>query len=83
MVTEAEVRKAIRQPVGARSLDGVKLRTRAGMGRCQGGFCSPRIVQILCEELGLYPEQVTKFGGDSQILVGRIDDVQEEVAQDA
>ena len=79
MVTEAEVRQAIRQPVGARSLDGVKLRTRAGMGRCQGGFCTPRIVQILCEELGLSPEQVTKFGGDSQILVGRIDDMREEV----
>ncbi|NLD51612.1 MAG: NAD(P)/FAD-dependent oxidoreductase [Clostridiales bacterium] len=78
MVTEAEVRQAIRQPVGARNLDGVKLRTRAGMGRCQGGFCSPRILHILCEELGLAPEQVTKFGGASQILVGRLQDIAKE-----
>ena len=72
-VTEAEVRQAIRQPVGARTLDGVKRRTRAGMGRCQGGFCSPRVVQILCEELGMRPDEVTKFGGDSWLLAGTLD----------
>ncbi len=71
-VTEAEVRQAIRRPVGARTLDGVKRRTRAGMGRCQGGFCSPRVMQILCEELNLSPTQVTKFGGDSWILSGAL-----------
>ena len=68
-VTEAEIRAAVRSRIGARTLDGVKRRTRAGMGRCQGGFCTPRIITILCEELGLTPEQVTKFGGDSRILV--------------
>ena len=73
-VTEAEVRAAIREPVGAKSLDGIKRRTRAGMGRCQGGFCSPRVVQLLCEELGLRPEQVTKFGGGSRILLGKLED---------
>ena len=70
-VSEAEVRAAIRCRIGARTLDGVKRRTRAGMGRCQGGFCTPRIIAILCEELGLAPEQVTKFGGESYLLEGR------------
>ena len=78
MVTEAEVRMAIREPVGARNIDGVKRRTRAGMGRCQGGFCSPRIVQILCEELGMKPEEVTKFGGDSRLLVGKLNEMKPE-----
>ena len=42
MITEGEILDAIHRPLGARSLDGVKRRTRAGMGRCQAGFCSPR-----------------------------------------
>ena len=67
-VTEAEIRESIRRPVGARDIDGIKRRTRAGMGRCQAGFCTPRTVEILAEELGISPLQVTKFGGDSQIL---------------
>lgn len=70
-VTEAEIRDAIRRPVGARSVSAVKMRTRAGMGRCQGGFCSPRVLEILCEELGLDPLEVTQSGGRSNILVGR------------
>lgn len=70
-VTEAEIRDAIRRPLGARSIAAVKMRTRAGMGRCQGGFCSPRVLQILCEELGLDPLEVTQRGGESQVLVGR------------
>ena len=53
VITEAEIRAAIRRPVGATTIDGVKRRTRAGMGRCQGGFCSPRVAQILSEELGI------------------------------
>lgn len=67
-VSEAEIRASIRCRIGARTLDGVKRRTRAGMGRCQGGFCTPRIIEILCEELGLSPEQVTKFGGGSTLF---------------
>lgn len=55
-ITEAQIRAAIRGPVGARTLAGVKLRTRARMGRCQGGFCTPKIIQILAEELGGKPE---------------------------
>ena len=71
-VTEAEVRAAIRRPVGARTIDGIKRRTRAGMGRCQGGFCSPRVLEILCEELHLAPDEVTKCGGNSRLLSGSI-----------
>ena len=71
MVTEAEIRDAIRRPLGARSIAGVKLRTRAGMGRCQGGFCSPRVLAILCEELGLDPLEVTQCGGESNVLAAR------------
>lgn len=69
-VTEAEIRDAIRRPVGARSVTAVKMRTRAGMGRCQGGFCSPRVLEILCEELGKTPLEITQSGGHSNILVG-------------
>lgn len=71
-VTEAEIRAAIRRPVGATTIDGVKRRTRAGMGRCQGGFCSPRVLEILSEELHLDPTQITKCGGESRLLVGTI-----------
>ena len=71
-VTEAEIRAAIRRPVGARTIDAVKRRTRAGMGRCQGGFCSPRVLEILSEELGIDPTEVTKCGGESRLLVGTI-----------
>lgn len=71
-VTEAEIRAAIRRPVGARNLDAVKRRTRAGMGRCQGGFCSPRVLEILTEELGVAPTDVTKCGGESYLLTETI-----------
>ncbi len=71
-VTEAEIRDSIRRPVGARTVDGVKHRTRSGMGRCQGGFCMPVVVDILCDELGLSPEEITKNGAGSELLIGRI-----------
>jgi len=78
VVTEAEIRDAIRRPVGARSIDGVKRRTRAGMGRCQGGFCSPRVLEILVEELKCDPTDVTKSGGASNLLVGTLSDIAKE-----
>lgn len=68
VVTEAEIRRAIRRPVGARSVDGVKRRTRAGMGRCQGGFCLPRVAAIIAEETGIPLPEVTKNGGESLLL---------------
>ncbi len=52
-VTEGEIIDAIRRPLGARSLDGIKRRTRAGMGRCQAGFCSTKVMDILARELGI------------------------------
>lgn len=70
MVTEGEILDAIHRPLGAKSLDGVKRRTRAGMGRCQAGFCSPRTMEILSRELSMDMRDVTKSGGDSKIVVG-------------
>lgn len=70
MITEGEIIDAIRRPLGARSLDGVKRRTRAGMGRCQSGFCSPRTMEILARELGVSLSDITKSGGKSKIVVG-------------
>ena len=70
MITEGEIVDAIRRPLGAKSLDAVKRRTRAGMGRCQAGFCSPRTMEILARELGVEMSEITKTGGDSKIIVG-------------
>ncbi|WP_044915045.1 NAD(P)/FAD-dependent oxidoreductase [Butyrivibrio sp. WCE2006] len=70
-ISEGEILDAIHRPLGARSLDGVKRRTRAGMGRCQAGFCSPRTMEILHRELGLSYEEITKSGGHSNIVVER------------
>ncbi len=70
MITEGEIIDAIKRPLGAKSLDGVKRRTRAGMGRCQSGFCSPRTIEILARERGVDPAEITKAGGDSKIIVG-------------
>jgi glycerol-3-phosphate dehydrogenase len=69
-VTEGEILDAIRRPLGARSLDGVKRRTRAGMGRCQAGFCSPRTMEILARELGVDQSEITKSGGNSRLILG-------------
>lgn len=70
MITEGEIMDAINRPLGAKSLDGVKRRTRAGMGRCQSGFCSPRTMEILARELGTAVSEITKSGGDSKLIVG-------------
>ncbi len=66
-ISEGEIIDAIHRPLGARSLDGVKRRTRAGMGRCQAGFCSPRVMEIINRELGIPVEKITKSGGKSVI----------------
>lgn len=70
-VSEGEILDAIHRPLGATSLDGVKRRVRAGMGRCQGGFCAPRVMEILARELGIPETDVTKAGPGSELLVGR------------
>lgn len=71
-VTLAEIKAAIHAPVGARDINAIKMRVRAGMGRCQGGFCSPEILRILAEELDIDPLQVTLRGPHSEILLGKI-----------
>lgn len=71
LVTEGEILEAIRRPLGATTLDGIKRRTRAGMGRCQSGFCSPKVVEILANELGVEAAQITKMGGDSTFICGK------------
>ena len=70
VVTEGEIVNAIRRPLGAKTLDGVKRRTRAGMGRCQAGFCSPRTMEILARELDIPMSEITKSGGKSKIITG-------------
>ncbi len=71
-VTEGEILDAIRRPLGAKSVDGVKRRTRAGMGRCQAGFCSVRVMELLSRELGISMDAVTKCGGDSHYITGKL-----------
>lgn len=70
-VTEGEILEAIRTNPKPRDVDGVKRRTRASMGRCQGGFCTPYIVELLAKELEIPYEAVTKFGGGSYINFGK------------
>ncbi len=68
-VTEAEILEAIRRTPGARSLDGIKRRVRAGMGRCQAGFCTPRVMELLSGELGIPMEEICKNRPGSELLV--------------
>jgi len=70
-VTEGQICDAIHRTLGARSVDGVKRRLRAGMGRCQGGFCGPRVIEILARELGITPEEVRKNDPGSEMLTGK------------
>jgi len=71
-ISEGEILNAIRQNPPARDLDGVKRRTRSGMGRCQGGFCAPHVMRLLGAELEIPQEEVTKSGGGSVMIKGRI-----------
>ncbi|MBQ3347181.1 MAG: NAD(P)/FAD-dependent oxidoreductase [Synergistaceae bacterium] len=68
-VTEGQVIEAIRR--GARTVSAVKMMTRAGTGRCQGGFCCPRVAEILSRELGIPLDEITRHGGESRLLVGK------------
>ena len=69
LVTEGEIVDAIQR--GGGTLDGIKFRTRAGMGRCQGGFCTWRVMQLISRELGIPMSEVTKRGGDSWLVLER------------
>ena len=70
-ITEGEILEAIRRPVGATTLDGIKRRVRAGMGRCQGGFCSPRVMEILARETGRSIDEITKNRPASLMIEGK------------
>ena len=70
MISEGEILDAIHRPLGARSLDGIKRRTRAGMGRCQAGFCSPRTMEILEREVPMSIFDISKKGKNSTFVVG-------------
>ncbi len=69
-VTRAEVLAALRNPLGAQSLAAVKTRCHAGMGRCQGGFCTPRVIDIMRNELGIPAKEITLKGPSSEMLSG-------------
>lgn len=71
-ISRAEILQAINNPLGARSLNSIKKRTYSMMGRCQSGFCLPKIAEILCGELGRPPEEIIKTSADSQMLTGRL-----------
>ena len=71
-ITEGEIRAALRVNPPALDMDGVKRRTRSGMGRCQGGFCAPFVMKLIAEERQIELEDVTKNGGSSKMLTGRI-----------
>jgi len=71
-ITEGEIVDAIRRPLGARTVDAVKRRVRAGMGRCQGGFCGPKVIEILARELGIEPSEVEKNLKGSYMVTGNV-----------
>jgi glycerol-3-phosphate dehydrogenase len=75
-VTEGEIIDAVTRPLGARSLDGVKRRTRAGMGRCQSGFCAPRVMEIIARERQIPITEITKKGGNSRLVTGGAEDAE-------
>lgn len=70
-ITEGEIVKAIHENPKATTVDGVKRRVRAGMGRCQGGFCQPHVAEIIARELNIPITEVTKSGKNSMLLVGK------------
>lgn len=71
-VTEGQIRKALRSPIPVYTIDGVKRRCRAGMGRCQGSFCTPRVMQIISEESGIPFDQIRKSNEATTIAQGTL-----------
>jgi len=70
-VTEGEILDALHSPIPPVSVDGVKRRCNPGMGRCQGGFCGPRVLEILARERGVDPQTICQDKEGSEVLVGR------------
>lgn len=73
-ISEGEIIDAIKRNPGAKSLDGIKRRVRAGMGRCQAGFCSPKVMEILARELNKPFEEITKNNSKSKMVIGKMGD---------
>ena len=71
-VTEGDIVSALKAPLPPRDLNGLKKRLRTGMGRCQGGFCTPQIIDILCREWNTSPEKIFKSGEGSMFVKGRL-----------
>ncbi len=71
-ITEGQICDAIHRTLGARSVDGVKRRLRAGMGRCQGGFCGPKVIEILARELGVSVAEIRKNEPGSEMTTGNL-----------
>ncbi|MEG2110208.1 MAG: NAD(P)/FAD-dependent oxidoreductase [Clostridium sp.] len=80
-ITEAEIVDAINRPCGAKTVDGVKRRVRPGMGRCQGGFCGPKVVEIIARELNMNVEEILKDYENSNMLVGKVKEVRGETVE--
>jgi len=78
-ITEGEIVDAIHRPIPARSLDALKRRLRAGMGRCQGGFCGPKVLEILARELNVPTEQVLKNQAGSYMIAGKVRPEREKI----
>jgi len=70
-ITEGEIVRAIHSPIPAKTVDAIKRRLRAGMGRCQGGFCGPKVLEIIARELGIHQEAVVKDRIGSNMLEGK------------
>ena len=78
-MTEAEIVNAIHAPLSASTMDMIKVRLRPGMGRCQGGFCTPKVMKILSRELKIPVEDIVKNEEGSNLVVGRIKGLKSEI----
>ena len=74
-ISLGEIKQAINNPLGVATVDGVKRRVRAGMGRCQGGFCMPLVVKTIADELGVPYSDVNKGDIGSYVAVGNIKEI--------
>jgi len=81
-VSKREVLDALNNPISEKTISAVKYRTRAGMGRCHGGFCLPKIVEILKEEYGVPPEEIKLKNLDSTLFIGKTKDLRENERSD-
>lgn len=77
-ISEGEIIDAVNRPLGAQNMDGVKRRTRAGMGRCQGGFCAPKVMEIIAREKKKELSEITKCGGKSFVLKLRNNELEDK-----